>query len=356
MKAVIKRDLRNFLKNPILWIGLMFAIAGIYQSVSPYLNIHYFSSDQEIESLIKPATATDAEVTDGYIPATTKQQKELGLDAVMQTMKEEFDYTEIERDQIREELETLEIPEIVSRLSEKYNYNGALYTFDSAEQHKGSAQEVNTYISEKMENHSYSYYFSRKFADFCGLYMGFFATVLFAFLFLRDTNSKTYELLHTKPISAGQYIVGKIAGGFLVSCLIISILNVIFMILCKMTAVRSGFTFHMWDFIYATALYILPNMLMIICVYTMVSLIFKNPLPAIPLLLLYMLYSNMGSRAADGTYGYYGKPLSIMVRFPGGFFETAPPPMVLLNQSFLILASSIMIAITVFIWKRRRVY
>lgn len=355
MKAVIKRDVRNFLKNPILWIGLILVIAGIYQSVSPYLNIHYFASDQEIESL-DDKIVTDAEVMNGYIPATTKQQKELGLDAIMQTMETEFDYTETERDKIREELETLPIPEIVSRLAETYNYNGANYTFENMERYKGSAQEVNEYIGEKMDGHSFSYYVSRKFADFCGLYMGFFATVLFAFLFLRDTSSKTYELLHTKPISAGGYIMGKIAGGFLVSCFIIGILNVIFMILCKISALRSEFTFHIWDFIYATVVYVLPNMLMIICVYTIVSLVFKNPLPAAPLLLLYMVYSNMGSYAADGTYGYNGKPLAIMVRFPGDFFETTPPPMVLLNQSFLILASVVIIALGIFIWKRRRVY
>lgn len=355
MKAVIKRDLRNFLKNPILWIGMILVIAGIYQNVSPYLNIHYFSSDQEIESL-KDKPASDAEVMDGYIPVSANQQKELGLDVIMQTMEQELGYTKEECLKIREEVETLEIPEIVSMLSEKYNYYGAYYTFHRVEQTKGTAEEVNAYISEKMENRSFSYYFSRKFADFCGLYMGFFATVLFAFLFLRDTSSKTYELLHTKPISAGQYIMGKIAGGFLVSFLIIGILNVIFMILCKLSASRSDFTFHIWDFIYATTIYILPNMLMIICVYTIVSLIFKNPLPAVPLLLLYMIYSNMGSYAADGTYGYYGRPMAIMVRFPGGFFETTPPPMVLLNQIFMILASALIIALAIFIWKRRRVY
>lgn len=33
-------------------------------------------------------------------------------------------------------------------------------------------------------------------------------------------------------------------------------------------------------------------------------------------------------------FGYYGRPLAIMVRFPGQFFDTTPPPMALVNQSF----------------------
>ena len=95
---------------------------------------------------------------------------------------------------------------------------------------------------------------------------------------------------------------------------------------------------------------------MIVSIYSLISLLFKNPLPGVPLLLLYMVYSNMGSRNAQGIYGYYGRPLAIMVRFPGAFFDTAAPPMALLNQSFLIFAAICMILISIQIWKRRRVY
>jgi ABC-2 type transport system permease protein len=95
-------------------------------------------------------------------------------------------------------------------------------------------------------------------------------------------------------------------------------------------------------------------MLMIVSMYALIALIFKNPLPGVPLLILYMVYSNMGGRNAEGVYGYVGRPFAIMVRFPGQFFDTAPPPMALLNQSFLILASVAIILITMQIWKRRR--
>ena len=56
---------------------------------------------------------------------------------------------------------------------------------------------------------------------------------------------------------------------------------------------------------------------MVICVYALTALLFKNPLPAAPLLILYMVYSNMGSVGPDGTYGHYGRPLAIMVQFSG---------------------------------------
>ena len=136
----------------------------------------------------------------------------------------------------------------------------------------------------------------------------------------------------------------------------LAVLNVVYYALCLFETRGSGFEVRLRDFLGASGMYIMPNMLMIVSVYSLVSLLFKSPLPAVPVLLLYIVYSNMGSRNAEGIYGYYGRPLAIMVRFPGGFFDTAPPPMALLNQSALILAALCIISLSVQIWKRRRVY
>lgn len=136
---------------------------------------------------------------------------------------------------------------------------------------------------------------------------------------------------------------------------VLTILNILFWVLCRIYTKDSGFEVRLWDFVASTVLYILPNMLMIVSIYTLISLIFKNPLPGVPLLILYMVYSNLGGTNAEGVYGYWGKPLAIMVRFPGQLFDTTPPPMALLNQSFLIIVSVVIILISIQIWKRRRI-
>ncbi len=144
------------------------------------------------------------------------------------------------------------------------------------------------------------------------------------------------------------------SAGFAVCLIALAILNLLFWLLCLLYTKDSGFEVRLWDFVVSTVLYILPNMLMIVSVYTLISLLFKNPLPGVPILILYMVYSNMGGRNAEGVYGYWGRPFAIMVRFPGQLFDTAPPPMALLNQSFLILASAVILLISVQLWKRRR--
>ena len=35
MKAIIKREIKNFLKNPVFWAGLIIMLAGIYQILQP---------------------------------------------------------------------------------------------------------------------------------------------------------------------------------------------------------------------------------------------------------------------------------------------------------------------------------
>ena len=205
-----------------------------------------------------------------------------------------------------------------------------------------------------MKNKAFSFYYSRKFADFAGLFMCFFATIMLAVLFLQDTKKHTYELLHTKPITAGKYVLGKVSAGFAICLIALTIINLLFWALCVIYTKDSGFEVRFWDFIVSTVLYILPNMLMIVSVYTLISLIFKNPLPGVPLLILYMVYSNMGGRNAEGVYGYWGRSFAIMVRFPDQLFDTTPPPMAFLNQSLLILASVVIILISIQIWKRRR--
>lgn len=325
MLSIMKREVKNYMKNPLLWTGIAIGVLMVFQNVSPYLNIHYL---REGETIVNdyPQNCRDGDVFDGYVPTEKELRREMWEEQIQEVLTSEFE-TE-----------------------------NAYYEYENIACHKGTREEINSYISEKMENRTFSYYFSRKFADFAGLFMGFFATVLLSVLFMQDTKRSICELLHTKPVSAGKYLSGKVSGGFSICLITCAALNLIFFCICLVSTRSSGFEVRLTDFLLASCFYILPNMLMIVSVYSLVSLLLKNPLPAVPLLFLYIVYSNMGSRNAKGIYGYYGRPLAIMVRFPGGFFDTAPPPMALLNQSFHILVAICIIFVSIQIWKRRRVY
>ena len=357
MGIIIKQEIKNYIKNPLFWIGIMIVIFGVYKTVGPYLNIHYFESDQEIENLLIE-DESDREFIQGYIPSSAEWQLKMGFAEIKATLMKEFNFSEGDADAVIKEVgeSNTTIPEINEYLETHYQFYGSEYIFDKYEYRKADKEEANAYLKDMMKEHTYSFYFSQKFSDFSGLFLVFFAAVMLAFLFVRDTRRDTYELLHTKPIGSNSYIFGKVAGGLAVVVLVLVILTVVFGGICMIHGKRAGLPVDFRDMIFASVCYVLPNLLMITSFYAGISLLFKNPLPAVPLLFLYMIYSNMGGRGPDGRYGYYGRPLAIMVRFPGNFFDTAPPPLVLQNQILLIISSAVLIGLAVLLWKRRRVY
>ncbi|MEY8519283.1 ABC transporter permease subunit [Lachnospiraceae bacterium 29-84] len=354
MWPILKREVKNYMKNPLFWLGVAIGVLMVFQNVSPYLDIHYL---REGETIVNdyPQNYRDGDVFDGYVPTEEGLRREMWEERIREVLISEFEMDNEGAQSVIDEMKGMDVMAACEHL-EGYGFFNAYYDYANTAYHKGAREEINACIAEKLENRPFSYYFSRKFADFAGLFMGFFATVILSMLFMQDTRRNTYELLHTKPISAGKYMSGKVGGGFAVCLITLAALNLVFFGICLVSTGNRGFEVHLLDFLLASILYILPNMLMIVSVYSLISLLFKSPLPAVPLLFLYIVYSNMGSRNAKGIYGYYGRPLAIMVRFPGGFFDTAPPPLVLLNQSFLILAAVFILFLSMQIWKRRRVY
>ena len=354
MKAIIRREILNYLKRPLFWIALVVVIFGVFQQLKPYLHIHYITSEDELKNDY-PETVYKGEAFEGYIPVTIEEHRTLWEKIIQESLIADFGMNDEEASGVIQEMSEMEIKEACHYLEEQYGYYSADYTWEDTAYRKGTMDEINAYIKEELEEHPFSWYFSRKFADFAGLFMGFTATILLAVLFIQDMRKNTYELLHTKPISAMQYVIGKVAGGFLIILLILGILNLVFWAACIICTSGNDFEIRLTDFLLATCLYILPNMLMIVCVYTITALLFKNPLPAVPLLFLYMIYSNMGSVNAEGDYGYYGRPLAIMVRFPGMFFDVTPPPLAMVNQICLLLVSAGIILIGIQLWRRRRI-
>ena len=354
MKAIIKRNLKNYLKNPIFWTGLIVVLISMYQTLAPYLSIHYVKPD---ETFRKVKMASDGDVMEGCIPATPDKERELWekeIVKILQDTENGFGMSEVEAEAVISEMKQMKITEACQYLKTEYHFNGANYVYEDVSWYQGCPEEVNRYIRENLEKHPFSYYFGRKFTDFASLHMAFFATVLLAFLFFQDMRKNTYELLHTKPMTAFQYIAGKISSGFLIMTAALVIMNIVFIILCYATAVKSGFAMNILDFVQNSILYVLPNILMICCVYAVTALLFKNPLPAVPALVLYIIYSNMLTWDSKGQC--HARPFSIMVRFPGNFFETELPHQVYLNQLLLVAASILLMFIAVWMWKRRRVY
>lgn len=123
MKAIICREFKNYMKNPLYWVGIIILIISIYSSLSGYLDIHIFSSSQEAKQL-KEVSPTDADVMNGYIPTTEEEQIDIGLKNIKQTFVDSYDMSEQEAEQAIQDVKAknLSIAGTIEYLENEYQF------------------------------------------------------------------------------------------------------------------------------------------------------------------------------------------------------------------------------------------
>ena len=48
MSVIMRREIKNFLKRPLFWVGVFIVVLGVFQDVRPKLGKTYESSDNAI--------------------------------------------------------------------------------------------------------------------------------------------------------------------------------------------------------------------------------------------------------------------------------------------------------------------
>ena len=153
-------------------------IFGLFQILSPYLEVKYFRTEQEVKAA-KPENIADADIMNGYVKSTKEEQLELAkkkmISMVVKENGEEEQVVQNTLDQICSSGKS--INEMSDAIGEIYGYPGGYslrYYYEDYEYHQGTVDEINAELKAKLSEYSYSWYFGRKFADFGGLYLTFF--------------------------------------------------------------------------------------------------------------------------------------------------------------------------------------
>ena len=92
MKAIIRREILNYLKRPLFWIAIAVVIFGVFGQLNPYLNIHYITSEAELKNEY-PQTVHAGEVFEGYIPVNPEEHKELWENVIWESLVSDFAMT-----------------------------------------------------------------------------------------------------------------------------------------------------------------------------------------------------------------------------------------------------------------------
>lgn len=71
MLTILQQELKRYLRNPILYIGIIIVFIVMYQNIKPYFNYGYLNENKTI----REKNPSDADVADGYIPYTNQEKK-----------------------------------------------------------------------------------------------------------------------------------------------------------------------------------------------------------------------------------------------------------------------------------------
>lgn len=163
-----------------------------------------------------------------------------------------------------------------------------------------------------------------------------------------------YSFIHTKPISSRNYVLGKYIAGISMVLLFVVILTAIVDVVAVSAGNSYGYKTSLWDIWANIIMYDLPGILLTGCIMLFISILFKNVIPAIPAMLLYFIYANIGTLSSAEDYHYQVKPGAIFIRFPQLFTETEIPSGIVSNQIFLLILAIVLLIASIQIWERRR--
>lgn len=349
---LIKKDFALLLRNPITYIGVIAMIAIVVMTVFPYLRL-YENLRSETQTV---NYSPDGDVIDGYVPTPDSDR----WDHVTQAMTEVLhsDYGMSEEDAKREMDDILSkgwtIEEIRQYFIDEYDMPGFTSLWNDYAYQKADYKEMQQYLNTVFDKQTYTALFARKYSDYLGIASILFTMMVFTVLLMRDMKKKIYSFIHTKPISGRKYVLGKLFTGVILVVLIVSVLSVVIDFIAVYAGNQYGFKTDFLDIWKSVIIYNFPGILLTGCIMLFIALVFKNIVPAIPAMLLYFMYANIGTIDSAEGYHYQVKPGVIFIRFPQQFTETEIPSGILINQIFLLVLAAIFIIGSILIWERRR--
>lgn len=111
MKAIIKRQVKSYLKTPVFWVGILVVFIEVYRLLVPYLTIHYVEKDEKLATEEGKIWDWEGDIMDGYVPSTSEKQRELWENSICNSLMTDFEMSEDEAALVIQEIQGMEIDE-----------------------------------------------------------------------------------------------------------------------------------------------------------------------------------------------------------------------------------------------------
>ena len=150
MWSILKREVRNYMKNPLFWIGIAVGVWMIFQDTGPYLDIHYLKEGETIVNDY-PEMHRDGDVFHGYVPTEKEPRRKMWEERIREILVSEFEMEDAKAQSVIDEMKGMDIAE-ASRHLEEYGFYDAHYEYVNTAYHKGTREEINAFIEGKLKN------------------------------------------------------------------------------------------------------------------------------------------------------------------------------------------------------------
>lgn len=356
MRYVFCNQIRNYLRNPVVYLLCVVIIVMLYFDLKPFMTEIPYEGTQKGEYY----TSGDYDIQQGYIPLPKKERRKAILRHLNDELNGSYGLTDDQAQDVisKIEEENMKEGEIITFLHNEYSFDIDKNYFNNIRVKRATPKEIKNYVDNKLEKSRITEFFGRKFSDLLGIYTMYIIIVLTLFVFLKDIRKASYEVLASKPVQSKDYVVGKIAGCAVIVLMELFVITAVFSIISNVVYNKElGMSVvDIWK--YAITLNFLPTFFLVSLV-SLITLIFKNPLPAIPVPIIMTIYSNQGVYDDMGSFVYKVKPLSTLTRFPGLFFETGISQEmwadIMLNQCVLLVLTIVCIYASIRVWGKVRI-
>ncbi len=354
---LIKKEIGFLLRNPIVYLGVLIMAGIVFWRVSPYWSLYENVQDPGKEVVY----SDNGDLIDGYIPTSQEELYKSVLEKLKEYMIAECDFTKDQADAEIEKVKEWDIPEIASYFKEQNGIAGVRSMFMENSFRSVTREEMDAYLQENFGTNgikTYTKEVSYKYADYLGISSILFAVLVFVLLLYRDMKKDIYTLIHAKPLSAVAFLGGKFVAGITVVFGATTLLTFLMNLLTMRAGEIYGLRVQFIDFWQTFLMFHIPGILATGSLMILISLLFRNTVPAIPAMILYYLYCNIGSydSVMGEWYGYHyqAKPLALFTRFPGMFGTNEFPEGSIFNLCFLVLLTVLALLGSVRLWERRR--
>jgi ABC-2 type transport system permease protein len=347
---LVKKEIHFLIKEPIAYLGILLMICIVVINMKPFWNL--FNNTRELDMPVE--YSFDGDIESGYIPTPIEEQYDISLQKLKNFFIYDMELGEEDAEAEIKKMREMKVDDIEKYMEQKYDIKGIQNMFEENRYKHASYEEMQKYLQTSFSNKTYTESFAYKYSDFLSIGSILFTIIIVALVLARDMKKDIYSLLHTKPMRGYTYILSKLFAGISFVFVNIIIITVVMDYIAVSTGAKYGFNGNAVDMWKSVLVLNLPNVILTGCLIMFITILFRTILPSIPALLLYFIYSNMGTTNAGNEYNYQLKPLSLIIRFPGEFAKLSIPDGALRNQVFIFLLIIIVTYGSIKIWNRKR--